>query len=82
MYRIKEIKPLEGLRLLATFFDNTQKIYDVNPLLDKWQFEDLKTIKGLFELVKVDVGGYGIVWNDYLDLASEEIWENGVVVGK
>ena len=34
----------------------------------------------LFELVKVDIGGYGIVWNEYIDLACNELWENGEAV--
>ena len=25
----------------------------------------------------VDVGGYGIVWNDDVDLSCDELWENG-----
>ena len=33
-----------------------------------------------FGCVCVDVGGYGIVWNDNLDLACDELWENGVAV--
>ncbi len=33
-----------------------------------------------FEDVYVDVGGHGIVWNDDLDLSSDELWENGVQV--
>lgn len=36
----------------------------------------------MFGQVKVDVGGYGISWNDELDLSAEEIWECGVTVGK
>lgn len=34
----------------------------------------------LFSCVAVDVGGYGIVWNDELDLSCDELWENGTVV--
>ena len=30
--------------------------------------------------MSVDVGGYGIVWNDDLDLSCDELWENGVQV--
>ena len=25
----------------------------------------------------MDVGGYGIIWNDDLDLSCDELWENG-----
>lgn len=31
----------------------------------------------LFEAAKVDVGGYGIVWNDDLDLSCDELLANG-----
>ena len=31
----------------------------------------------LFESVSVDVGGYGIIWNDDLDLSCDELWDNG-----
>ena len=41
-----------------------------------------KNIKGLkdeklFNCAKVDVGGYAIIWNEEIDLSSEEIWNNG-----
>ena len=45
------------------------------------QFKDFENIPGLFEQVKVDTGGYGISWNDDLDLDAEDIWENGVETG-
>jgi len=46
--------------------------------MEKWDsFRDLKN-DILFQLVKVDVGGYGLVWNEYIDLACEELWENGI----
>ncbi len=79
-HRIKEVKPMNNLHLLATFYDDAKKIYDVNQVLHLWQMSDLKNIPFLFEQVKVDKGGYGVVWNDYLDLSSEEIWSNGTLV--
>ena len=27
---------------------------------------------------KVDVGGYGISWNDEIDLSCDELWDNDV----
>jgi len=69
---------LPGLRLRAVFQDGELKIYDVAPIQERWPvFRSLKEIPGLFELVQVDTGGYGIVWNDEIDLAAEEIWNNG-----
>ena len=34
----------------------------------------------LFYSVHVDTGGYGIVWNDEIDLACDELYANGVQV--
>jgi len=33
-----------------------------------------------FKTVKVDVGGYGISWNDGADVSEYELWTNGVEV--
>ena len=69
--------------LLATFTDNTVKIYDVKPLFTTIDaFKSLQHTPGLFEQVKVDVGGYGISWNDYLDLSCDDIREKGIIQDK
>ena len=36
--------------------------------------------KELFIKAKVDIGGYGIIWNENIDISSEEIWKNGIIV--
>lgn len=57
------------------------KCYDVKPLLAQWKpFEALTQIDGLFGQVKVDQGGYGISWNDEIDLSCNELWEGGLPV--
>ena len=59
------------------FSDGSIKQYDVKPLLNKWEaFNDLKQ-GDLFNLVHVDAGGYGVVWNDYIDLSCNELYNNG-----
>jgi len=40
--------------------------------------QNLKEISGLFWNVKTDLGGYGISWNDEIDLSCDELWENGI----
>lgn len=42
-----------------------------------FSFKALTSIQGLFEQVKVDAGGYGISWNDEIDLSCNELYENG-----
>ena len=34
----------------------------------------------LFNQVRVDAGGYGVTWNDNLDLSCNELWEKGEIV--
>ncbi len=84
MYRkIKSVKPLNNLKLSAVFQDGTEKEYNVGMLSSVFpQFKEFETNPELFAEVKVDAGGYGISWNDELDLSSDEIWESGITVGK
>lgn len=82
-HRVKEIKPLKGYMLMATFLDDTTKLYDVKPLFAEIEaFSSLQTIPKLFEQVKVDIGGFGISWNDNIDLSSDELWDNGAIYNK
>lgn len=78
-FKVKEVKALPDLKLRVLFVGGAVKIYDVAPLLKKWEpFQAFKTDPGLFEKVRVDMGGYGVIWNDQLDLACNELWYNGV----
>ncbi len=79
-HKVKNVIPLRDYMLFIQFEDGTNKKYDVKPLFSKWsEFKALTDIKGLFEQVKVDQGGYGIVWNDYIDLSCEELYNNGII---
>ena len=78
-HKVKNVKPLDDYKILVTFEDDTTKVYDVAVLFNKFAiFNQLKLIQGLFEQVKVDVGGYGISWNDEIDLSCNELWDNGI----
>ena len=80
IHKEKTVKPLANYMLEVTFEDDTMKYYDVSNLFEKWEvFEDLRKIEGLFEQVIVDKGGYGISWNDAIDLSCNELWENGSI---
>ena len=77
-YKIKDVKPTDNLCLLVDFENGEKKIYDVKPLLNKWSsFQTLIQRHELFEQVKVDQGGYGISWNDDVDLSCDELYYNG-----
>ena len=79
-HKVKNVIPLDGYKLFVQFCIGVTKIYDVNPLFEwKEAFNSLKQF-GMFYGVYVDVGGCGIVWNDYADLSCEELWENGKTI--
>jgi hypothetical protein len=78
-HRVKAVVPLSEYRLSVYFTSGEKKEYDIKPLFNRWEaFRPLTYISGLFNQVKVDVGGYGISWNDQIDLACDELYENGV----
>ncbi len=76
-HKVKSVSALPDCRLSVRFCEGLTKIYDVKPLFSKLPaFAALRDDKLFFE-VYVDAGGYGIVWNDDLDLSCDELWENG-----
>lgn len=79
-HTIKLIKPLENMILEAVFSSGEIKRYDMKNLIKSNEnFKKLEN-KELFIKAKVDIGGYGIIWNENIDISSEEIWENGITV--
>ena len=80
-HKVKNVFPLPEFKLSVQFSEGATKIYDVTPLFDQIPvFAELKNNPEEFYCVTVDIGGYGIVWNDDLDLSCDELWENGLKV--
>lgn len=76
-HKVKKVESLENYKLKVVFECNVIKYYDIKPLLEKRKgFEMLKE-KKMFSKVYVDKGGYGISWNDKVDLSCEELWNSG-----
>jgi hypothetical protein len=75
--KIKEIKANDDYILIVKFDNGIQKKYDFKKNFENPCFQDLKDMN-LFKQVKIDAGGYGISWNDDLDLSEYEVWKNGV----
>ena len=44
------------------------------------QFRVLENDSDLFHSVRADTGGYGVVWNDELDLSCDELFLSGKTV--
>ena len=80
-HKIKNVSALQDFKLSVQFSEGVTKIYDVKPLFEKWSaFKALERNTEEFYGVSVDVGGYGVVWNDELDLSCDELYANGEVV--
>jgi hypothetical protein len=77
--RIRSVRPLSGKRLLVAFDEGTSKLYDCSPLLSSEAFAPLAN-EVLFRNVQADAHGFGVIWNDQIDLAESELWLRGVTV--
>ena len=74
---ILDVQPLENLNLLVKFKNGAKKLIDINPYLKRFSiFQELKN-RAVFENVKVDSSGWGIVWNNRIDLSACDVWEYG-----
>lgn len=82
-HKIISVKPMKNSILLVEFLNGIEKTYDIKSLYSIFpQFKAFETDNELFKCVTVDTGGYGISWNDDLDLDAEDIWEDGIEVNK
>ncbi len=78
-HKVKAVSALAGYRLRVQFVEGVTKIYDVKPLFAKWErFKALEKAPEAFAAVTVDKGGYGVVWDDDLDLSCDELFANGI----
>lgn len=80
-HKIKEVSALPEHKISVRFSEGITKIYDIASLFDKYSFfAPLKDNAALFASVTVDQGGYGVVWNDDIDISCDEIWANGTEI--
>ena|GEM_PF-188277 len=78
--RISAVAVIEPFRLRAVFFDGTVKEYDLHRWEDHPAFSLLFRHPALQTAVRVAPGGYGVSWNEDIDLSAEEIYWNGTDV--
>jgi len=74
--RIKSALAIDNYTLMVEFDNNEKKKYDVAPLLSRDMFSPLKN-PALFKKVKVEQGGYAVVWNENIDISEYELWSHG-----
>jgi len=78
--KIAEVEAKPDKCLLVRFRNGVTKLYDCRRVLKFPAFEPLRDNEALFRTVYADKNGYGVIWNDDLDLAESELWIAGKVV--
>lgn len=79
-HKVTSVSPLKDYELSVHFWDGVTKIYDIKPWFEQQPvFKTLKK-RNLFSKVHVDGQGYGISWNDDVDLSCDELWHGGRTV--
>ncbi|MFP4123594.1 DUF2442 domain-containing protein [Coleofasciculus sp.] len=79
--KICQAKAINDHTLLIEFTNQEFKKYDIINLLENPQFAPLRQ-PAFFKNFKVEQGGYGIVWNEDIDLSEYELWKNGIAVAE
>ena len=79
-HKIKNVTALPDYKLLIQFSEGITKIYSVKELIEKKSmFKSLEKLE-LFYSAQVDTGGYGVIWNDDIDISCDELFENGKTI--
>ena len=77
LVRVRYVKPLDDYKLLLTFTNGKQKIYDMSEQLKQEVFAPLREAD-FFNKVYVEHGT--VIWNDDLDICPDELYHNSVFV--
>ena len=77
--RVCKAKAIDERTLVIEFTNQEVKKYDVSHLLENVMFAPLRQ-PAFFKNFRIDSGGYGIVWNEDIDLSEYELWKNGVTI--
>lgn len=79
-HKVKDVTALPNYKISIQFSEGITKIYNVKNLIENNPiFQKLKN-ENLFYSVEVDIGGYGILWNDDIDISCDELFENGETI--
>ena len=78
--KILAVYPSDDKKLIVKFRNGVEKIYDCKPLIEKYDTFKVLENEVFFKQVRVDAGGYGISWDDRVDLSEYELWANAVEI--
>lgn len=78
-HKINYVYAIQDYKLVVLFCEGVTKIYDVKPCFTLWPIFNKLKENELFSKVKVAPGGYGVIWNDEIDLSCDELFVNGII---
>ncbi|GEM_PF-1134513 len=73
--RIKEIKVMENYKLMIVFYSGDVKVLDLKPIMEEYPLFHALEENKLFENAKIDLGGFGIVWNNEFSISAGDAFE-------
>ena len=73
-YKIVSIAPLQSYKLIICFEGSFLKQCDMLPLIRCHKKYFSLHNEMLFSSIKVAAGGYGVSWNDSIEMSSSELW--------
>ncbi|WP_434511209.1 DUF2442 domain-containing protein [Desulfitobacterium sp. AusDCA] len=69
------VKPLDDFKLLVTFSNNENKVFDVKPYFDFIPFKELQK-PALFKTVYI--AGLSVEWQNGVDICPDELYYDSV----
>ena len=75
--KIVAARAVDDRTLLIEFSQNEFKKYDISKLFNNQMFAPLRN-PSFFKNFRIETGGYGLVWNEDIDISEYELWKNGV----
>lgn len=75
--RIMAAQAMDERTLIIKFTNNELRKYDISKLWEKPMFSLLKN-PVFFRNFTIDPHGYGLIWNEDIDLSEYELWQNSI----
>ena len=81
-HKAVKIEYRDGTVLELTFRDGCVKQFDISSMFEIYPPLRALTDRAFFTSGKLSPGGYGVVWNEELDLEAETVYVDGVLVDR
>ena len=79
--KVRMVFALSGYRIIVSFRDGTSRIINLSMRINEDRtFKTLENNRYLFESVRVQPGGNGICWSDWLYISAPELYTEGTAI--